>query len=82
MNKRTVILAMAAAIAVLNPLKPLAADARLATAANFAAPMKLLAEDFERQSGHRLTLVFGATGQLYTQIRNGAGFVEPASSTR
>jgi molybdate transport system substrate-binding protein len=43
-------------------------------AANFAAPMKLLASEFERESGHRALVSLGATGQLYTQIRQGAPF--------
>jgi molybdate transport system substrate-binding protein len=51
-----------------------AADLLVAVAANFAAPMKVLAEQFERQTGHRLALSFGATGQFYAQIRHGAAF--------
>jgi molybdate transport system substrate-binding protein len=46
----------------------------VAVAANFAAPMKRLATDFEQGSGHKLLLSFGATGKLAAQIRNGAPF--------
>jgi len=51
-----------------------AGELLVAVAANFAAPMKVLAKQFESQTGHRLVLSFGATGQFYAQIRNGAPF--------
>lgn len=51
-----------------------ASEISVAVAANFAAPMKLIAHSFERDTGHRLRLAFGATGQFYAQIRNGAPF--------
>lgn len=56
------------------PLGVFAAEVSVAVAANFAAPMKKIAQDFERQTGHRATLAFGSTGQFYAQIRNGAPF--------
>jgi molybdate transport system substrate-binding protein len=46
----------------------------VAVAANFSAPMKRIAADFEKDSGHRAQLAFGATGAFYAQIRNGAPF--------
>ncbi len=46
----------------------------VAVAANFSAPMKRIAQDFEKDSGHKLQLAFGATGGFYAQIRNGAPF--------
>ena len=63
-----------ALIAMVIPVTLLAAEASVAVAANFTAPMKLIAQDFERDTGHKLTLAFGATGQFYAQIRNGAPF--------
>jgi molybdate transport system substrate-binding protein len=51
-----------------------AADVQVAVAANFSAPMKLIAADFEKDTGHRAVLSFGATGKFYAQIRNGAPF--------
>lgn len=51
-----------------------AAEVSTAVAANFSAPMKIIAQDFERDTGHQVVLSLGATGQLYTQIRNGAPF--------
>lgn len=52
----------------------LAAEIRVAVASNFARAMTNLARDFENQSGHKVTLVFGSTGKHYAQIRNGAPF--------
>ena len=51
-----------------------AAETRVAVAANFAEPMKQIAADFERASGHTVTLSTGATGKFYAQIVNGAPF--------
>lgn len=59
---------------LLLPLPLLAAQTTVAVASNFTAPMKALAQAFERDTGHPLTLAFGATGQFYAQIRNGAPF--------
>lgn len=46
----------------------------VAVAANFAAPIKKIAQDFERETGHRLQISSGSTGGFYAQIRNGAPF--------
>ncbi len=51
-----------------------AAETRVAVAANFLAPMRVLAQQFEHDTGHKVSLAFGATGQFYAQIRNGAPF--------
>ncbi len=64
----------AAVIAMAMPVSLHAAQASVAVAANFMAPMKRIAQDFERDTGHKLTLAFGATGQFYAQIRHGAPF--------
>lgn len=56
------------------PICSVAEEVRVAVAANFAAPMKILAQEFERDTGYRATLAFGATGQFYAQIKNGAPF--------
>jgi molybdate transport system substrate-binding protein len=52
----------------------LADDVQVAVAANFTAPMKRIAADFEKESGHKVILSFGATGRFYAQITNGAPF--------
>ncbi|NCX89883.1 MAG: molybdate ABC transporter substrate-binding protein, partial [Betaproteobacteria bacterium] len=59
---------------MLAPGKLQAENIKVAVAANFTAPMKLIAAEFERDTGHKLTLAFGATGQFYAQIRHGAPF--------
>jgi molybdate transport system substrate-binding protein len=51
-----------------------AETARVAVAANFTAVAEEIAEQFEATSGHAIELSFGATGQLYTQISQGAPF--------
>jgi molybdate transport system substrate-binding protein len=52
----------------------LADEVQVAVAANFTAPAKQIAESFEKESGHKVQLSFGATGKFYAQIRNGAPF--------
>ena len=52
----------------------MAEEVQVAVAANFTAPMKLIAADFEKDSGHKAVLSFGATGKFYAQITNGAPF--------
>lgn len=49
-------------------------DVQVAVAANFTAPMQALAADFEKDTGHKLVASYGATGQFYSQIKNGAPF--------
>jgi len=52
----------------------LADEVQVAVAANFTAPSKLIAADFEKDTGHKAALSFGATSKFYAQIRNGAPF--------
>lgn len=49
-------------------------EVQVAVAANFSAPIQAIAADFEKDTGHKLVTSFGATGQFYTQIKNGAPF--------
>lgn len=51
-----------------------AAEVQVAVAANFTAPMQVIAADFEKATGHTVRLAFGATGKFYAQINNGAPF--------
>lgn len=50
------------------------AEVLVAVAANFTTPMQQIAADFERDTGHKAVLSFGATGKFYAQIVNGAPF--------
>ena len=49
-------------------------EVQVAVAANFAAPARQIALDFEKETVHKAVLAFGATGKFYAQIRNGAPF--------
>ncbi len=51
-----------------------ATEVQVAVAANFATPMKIIAADFEQDTGYKVALSFGATGKFYVQIKNGAPF--------
>jgi molybdate transport system substrate-binding protein len=63
---------MLTALAGPNPAR--GAEVSVAVAANFTAPMQKIAQAFEKESGHKAVLSFGATGAFYAQIRNGAPF--------
>jgi len=52
----------------------LAADTQVAVAANFTEPAKEIAAGFEKTTGHKAVLAFGASGAFYTQISHGAPF--------
>ncbi len=51
-----------------------AEEVQVAVAANFTAPMQKIAAEFEKDTGNKLSLSFGATGKFYAQIKNGAPF--------
>jgi len=51
-----------------------AGEVQVAVAANFTAPMQAIARQFEQDTGHKAVAAFGATGQFYSQIKNGAPF--------
>lgn len=50
------------------------AQVRVASAANFTAPMKEIAQLFAEHTGHKAVISFGSTGKLYAQIQQGAPF--------
>lgn len=72
--KPTLLTSFLIALATLLPSGASAAEVTVAVASNFASTMKVIAQSFERDTGHKAILAFGATGQFYTQIRNGAPF--------
>lgn len=51
-----------------------AAEVKVAVAANFTEAVKEIGAAFEKASGDTVVLSFGSTGQLYTQITQGAPF--------
>jgi molybdate transport system substrate-binding protein len=63
------------ALAVASLAGPaLAAEVKVAVAANFAEPAKEIAARFKTRTGHAASLSFGASGQFYAQIANGAPY--------
>ncbi len=69
----TRILSFAFALLLLSPCAQ-SEEVQVAVAANFTAPMQKIAAEFEKATGHKVQLVFGATGKFYAQIKNGAPF--------
>lgn len=49
-------------------------EIQVAVAANFTGPMQVISVLFERDTGHKASLSYGATGKFYAQIANGAPF--------
>ncbi len=75
--KRTVLLsaALVAAVHALFAAAPaVAAEIRVAVAANFVEPVKEIGALFTKATGHQAVFSSGATGQLYTQITQDAPF--------
>jgi molybdate transport system substrate-binding protein len=56
------------------PTSALADEVQVAVAANFIAPARIIATDFEKISGHKAVLSFGTVGKFFAQIKNGAPF--------
>jgi molybdate transport system substrate-binding protein len=61
-------------LALLLPFCAHADQVQVAVAANFTGPMQVIAALFERDTGHKASLSYGATGKFYAQIANGAPF--------
>ena len=59
---------------VLTVTPALAAEVKVAVAANFTEPAKEIAARFKARTGHDARLSFGSSGQFYAQIANGAPF--------
>ncbi|PKO60184.1 MAG: molybdate ABC transporter substrate-binding protein [Betaproteobacteria bacterium HGW-Betaproteobacteria-18] len=62
------------AVALTFSAASLADQAQVATAANFAEPIKAIAAVLEKTTGHTIAVTVGSTGKLYAQIKNGAPF--------
>ena len=67
-------LLLAAAVAFSIAAPSIADEVQVAVAANFTAPMKVIAAQFEKETGHKVLASYGATGKFYSQIQNGAPF--------
>jgi molybdate transport system substrate-binding protein len=71
---RLTLKSLALAVSALSATGAWADEVQVAVAANFTAPIQAIAKEFEKDTGHTLVASFGATGQFYTQIKNGAPF--------
>jgi molybdate transport system substrate-binding protein len=47
---------------------------KVAAASDLQAALPAIASEFERETGHHVTLTFGSSGNFFTQIQNGAPF--------
>ena len=65
---------VASAIWMLASLHVGAGEVRVAVSADFALPLKAIAAEFERHSGHKVLHTAGSTARLSAQIRAGAPF--------
>lgn len=74
MNIASIIVRSMVASAALFAARTFAAETQIAVAANFTEPAKAIAVSFEKATGHKAILAFGASGAFYTQIRHGAPF--------
>ncbi len=59
---------------LVSPAASAAGEVNAAVAANFLLPLRSIAQEFEKQTGHRARIISGSTGKLYAQIRQGAPF--------
>jgi molybdate transport system substrate-binding protein len=66
--------ALSAAVLLLGAAPARAASVAVAVAANFTAPAKQLAAAFQQKTGDTVVLSFGASGQFFAQITQGAPF--------
>ena len=73
-TSRFIPMCLATMVAVCVSTMAQADEVQVAVAANFTAPIQAIAADFEKDTGHKLVAAYGATGQFYTQIKNGAPF--------
>jgi molybdate transport system substrate-binding protein len=71
---KSVQLALGIATLALTSTTAPAAQTNVAVAANFTEAAKEIAAAFKAKSGHEAVLSFGATGQFYAQITQGAPF--------
>uniref|UniRef100_UPI0025EE0D42 substrate-binding domain-containing protein n=1 Tax=Phenylobacterium sp. TaxID=1871053 RepID=UPI0025EE0D42 len=72
MRLATLLSALVLALSATVPA--LAAETKVAVAANFTEPAKEIAARFKARTGHDASLSFGSSGQFYAQIANGAPF--------
>lgn len=67
-------LALALLIAVLGATAVAGEEVRVAAAADLKFAMTQLAEQFEKETGTRVNVTYGSSGNFFSQIQNGAPF--------
>jgi molybdate transport system substrate-binding protein len=67
-------LALFGAVLAFGPAAALAAETRVAVAANFTEPANQIAAAFKAATGHAAVLSFGSSGQFYAQMARGAPY--------
>ncbi len=72
--RRVIAVLLIAGFAIIWGSAARAGQVNVAVAANFTVPAKQIAAAFEKAHGHKVVLSFGATGQFYAQITQGAPF--------
>jgi len=73
-SSRLAVAALCAAACLLASVNAFAGSTNVAVAANFTDAVKEIAAKFKARTGHDAVLSFGASGQFYTQIKEGAPF--------
>jgi molybdate transport system substrate-binding protein len=68
------LLALALACTLLSRTPATAQNLTVAAASDLQSVLPAIAAQFEKDSGQRVTLTFGSSGNFYTQIQNGAPF--------
>jgi molybdate transport system substrate-binding protein len=71
--RRPSLIPLLACLVLLSDRAP-AQDLSIAAASDLQAVFPTLAERFQRESGHRVGLTFGSSGNFFSQIQNGAPF--------
>jgi molybdate transport system substrate-binding protein len=71
---RLVLAAVALILMAAQPVSVRAGEALVAVATNFLEPARKIVKQFERDSGHKVTLAGGSSGKLAAQILHGAPF--------
>lgn len=71
---RTIWGAVAVACLLLTSRTVLAEELVIAAASDLQSALPAIASRFEKETGHKVALTFGSSGNFFTQIKNGAPF--------
>src|SRR6185295_1960499 len=74
MSLRRSMVALLFAAVFLSASAAFAQDLTVAAASDLQAALPAVAAQFEKDTGHKITLTFGSSGNCYTQIQHGAPF--------